>query len=161
VAKQHRLALRSEPDDGEGTVSLGPLPGYVGFVLRRVQRVVFSEFIAELGALDLRPAQYAVLEAVAANPGLRQSDAAAALGIQKANFVGLVSELERRALLIRRRSSVDRRSYALHLGARGRHLLKRARLVRATQEARLAEALGADGRNTLLDLLQRLAAPGR
>ena len=83
---------RSEVDtDTVATgVSLGPLAGYVGFMLRRIQSAVFAEFIASLGELDLRPAQYTLMEVIDANPGLRQSDAATALGIQKANFVALV-----------------------------------------------------------------------
>jgi DNA-binding MarR family transcriptional regulator len=138
-------------------ISLGPLSGYVGFMLRRIQTAVFSEFIASLGQLDLRPAQYTLLEVIDANPGLRQSDAAAALGIQKANFVALVNELERRSLVQRRRSSADRRSYSLHLAPQGRRVLAAARDVHDAQESRLAAQLGARDRARLLTLLGRLA----
>lgn len=137
-------------------VDLGPLPEYVGFVLRRVQSMVFADFIALLEELDLRPAQFAVLEAVDMNPGLTQSDAAAMLGIQKANMVGLIAGLERRALVVRRRSPQDRRSYALHLRTEGIRLLRRARRLRDTQEARIVARLGQDGRDRLLALLLRL-----
>src|SRR5512145_2452640 len=109
VGSRRRLRNRVDRDRVGSEVSLGPLSGHVGFVLRRIQTAVFADFIASLGQLDLRPAQYALLEVIDANPGLRQSDAAAALGIQKANFVALVRELERRALLQRRRSQADRR----------------------------------------------------
>ena len=143
--------------DRAAGVSLGPLAGYVGFMLRRIQTAVFSDFIASLGQLDLRPAQYTLLEVIDANPGLRQSDAAAALGIQKANFVALVDELERRSLLQRQRSKADRRSYSLHLQPRGRRLLEAARALRDAQETRLAAQLGARDRERLLTLLSRLA----
>ena len=139
-------------------VGVGPLSGYVGFVLRRIQIAVFADFIASLNELDLKPAQYSLLEIVDANPGVRQSEAAAALGIQKANFVGLVRKLERRSLLQRRRSVADRRSYALHLQPGGRRLLAVARALHDAHESRLAAQLGSAGRERLLQLLTRLAS---
>ena len=153
----HRHRSEGDTDRIQAEISLGPLAGYVGFMLRRIQTTVFSDFIASLGELDLRPAQYSLLEVIDANPGLRQSDAAAALGIQKANFVALVNELERRALVQRRRSTADRRSYSLHLQARGRRLLEAARDRHDAQESRLRALLGAQDRDRLLALLNRLA----
>ena len=126
-------------------------------MLRRIQTAVFSDFIASLGELEIRPAQYSLLEVIDANPGLRQSDAAAALGIQKANFVALVHELERRALIQRRRSTADRRCYSLHLQPRGRRLLEAARGLHDAQESRLSALLGTQDRERLLALLNRLA----
>jgi DNA-binding MarR family transcriptional regulator len=157
VRTSHRQRSGGDTDRIQAEISLGPLAGYVGFMLRRIQTTVFSDFIASLGELDLRPAQYSLLEVIDANPGLRQSDAAAALGIKKANFVALVNELERRALVQRRRSTADRRSYSLHLQARGRRLLEAARDRHDAQESRLCALLGAQDRDRLLALLNRLA----
>jgi DNA-binding MarR family transcriptional regulator len=158
VASKRRGRGRGDRDRDAAEVSLGPLGGYVGFALRRIQIAVFADFIAALGELDLKPAQYSLLELVDANPGLRQWQAAAALGIQKANFVGLVRKLERRSLLQRRRSDADRRSYALHLQPGGRRLLAAARALHDEHESRLAARLGSGGRERLLLLLRRLAA---
>jgi DNA-binding MarR family transcriptional regulator len=152
--RRDRVTRSRIPDE----VSLGPLSGYVGFVLHRIKIAVFAEFIASLSELDLKPAQYSLLEVVDANPGLRQSEAAAALGIQKANFVGLVRKLEHRSLLQRRRSVADRRSYALHLQPGGRRLLAEARALHDAHESRLSARLGSGGRERLLLLLTRLAS---
>jgi DNA-binding MarR family transcriptional regulator len=160
VRTNHRQRSQADTDGDRNGISLGPLAGYVGFMLRRIQTTVFADFIASLGELDLRPAQYTLLEVIDANPGLRQSDAASALGIQKANFVALVSELERRALVQRRRSSADRRCYALHLQPRGRRLLEAARGRHDAQESRLGALLGVQERQRLLTLLNRLAEMG-
>jgi len=153
---------RRQRDNGRasgGAVELGPLNGHIVFKLRRAQSAVFGDFVVSLARLKLRPAQYALLEVVDARPGLKQSDAAAVLGIEKANFVSLVHELERRSLLRRSRSQVDRRSYALELEPDGARLLKRARSLHYAQESRLAEQLGARGRDDLLGLLTRLTQP--
>ena len=154
-----RRQRRSTAPEG-AAIKLGPLNGQVGFLLRRVQAAVFGDFIASLGQLNLRPAQYALLEVVYARPGLKQSEVAAALGIQKANFVSLVNELEQQGLLRRSRSQADKRSYALYLEPAGTRLLKRARDSHYEQESRLAAQLGANGRDHLLDLLKRLASAG-
>ena len=159
------VASRRDGDNGTafdpaGSVDLGPLPEQISFALRRAQTAVFADFIESLSELDLRPAQFAVLEVIDANPGLRQSDAASILGIQKANIVGLISELERRALLTRRRSQRDRRSFALHLRPQGALLLQRARRLRDAQETRIAHVLGAGGRERLLELLRQITPPG-
>jgi DNA-binding MarR family transcriptional regulator len=159
VGTRRRRRKWTDVEPGAGSVDLGPLKGYVGFMLRRVQSAVFADFIAQLAAVELRPAQYALLEVIDANPGLKQSDAAAALGIQKANFVALVSELEARSLLLRRRSQSDRRSYALFLEPGGLRLLERARRLHSDHESRLAAQLGTAGRDRLLSLLNRLAEP--
>ena len=140
-------------------IELGPLSEHVVFNLRRAQAAVFADFVASLARLDLRPAQYSLLEVVDAHPGLKQSAAAAILGIEKANFVSLVHELERRSLLRRSRSQTDRRSYALQLAPAGTRLLKRARGLHYAQESRLKAQLGPRGRDDLLGLLTRLAEP--
>jgi DNA-binding MarR family transcriptional regulator len=157
VRTNHRHRSGVDADRVATGISLGPLTGYVGFMLRRIQTTVFSDFIVSLGELELRPAQYSLLEVIDANPGLRQSDAAAALGIQKANFVALVHDLERRGLVQRRRSTADRRCYSLHLQPRGRRLLEAARGRHDAQESRLGALLGAQERERLLTLLNRLA----
>jgi DNA-binding MarR family transcriptional regulator len=129
----------------------------VGYALRRAQLTVFEEVIANFAELDLRPAQYSVLVLLGHSPGLKQSDVAAALGIQRANFVVLFDGLERRGLARRSPAPNDRRSYALYLTDAGTAVLGRANLLETELEARLDARLGPGGRERLLDLLGRLA----
>jgi hypothetical protein len=51
-------------------IDLGPLPGLIGYVLRRAQLVVFQDFFAAFAPFDIRPAQFALLTVIARNPGL-------------------------------------------------------------------------------------------
>lgn len=139
------------------SVGLAPLMGYVGYAVRRAQIAVFGDFLESLREVDLRPAQFGVLVVIADNPGMRQSEVCAGLGIQKANFVPLISELEARGLVVREPGATDRRSYALHLTAQGEALLRRARELHAKHEARLTDRIGRRGRAQLLVLLNRLA----
>jgi len=141
-------------------VEVGPLAGMVGYVLRRAQLAVFDDVIANFAELDLRPAQYSVLVLLGNSPGLKQSDVAAALGIQRANFVVLFDGLERRGLAQRSSAPNDRRSYALYLTEAGEKVLARANDLESRFEARLDVKLGPGGREQLLELLSRLAERG-
>jgi DNA-binding MarR family transcriptional regulator len=134
-----------------------PLSGYVSYALRRAQGVLFADFNDALAGLSLRPGQFAVLTLIRSNPGASQSSVSAALGIQKANFVATIADLESRGLVARRKSASDGRSYALELTARGRRVLERAAALQEEHEARVTARLGARGREQLLELLGRLS----
>ena len=96
-------------------LDMGDLPTRMGYALRRAQITVFEDFIARLAPEDIRPAQYSALKLIGLNPGARQTDVSAALGIQRSNFGPLFDGLEQRGLVERRRSQGDRRSLGLYL----------------------------------------------
>jgi DNA-binding MarR family transcriptional regulator len=139
---------------------MGKMHGYLGYLLRRAQMLAYADFIAELAELNLSPGQFGVLTVIDTNPGLRQSEISAALGIQKTNFVAVLNEFERRGLAVRRPATGDRRSYALHLTTAGKALLRRARAAQARHEARLVEPLAERERAQLLGLLAKLTHIG-
>ena len=137
-------------------VRTAPLRDLIGYALRRAQGAVYADFHESLSELELRPVQYTLLVMVAENPGASQTGVCEALGIQKANCVPTMSELERRGLILRKKSANDARSYELHLTAKGKRVLQRAGEVQASHEQRLIERIGINGRNQLLDLLGKL-----
>lgn len=166
-----RLRAMDRPGAGENPVDaapavspaggaandVGPLADMVGYALRRAQLAVFDRVIRKFAALDLRPAQFSTLVLLKYRPGLKQSEAAAALGIQRANFVSLFDVLEQRGLAERRPNVHDRRSHALHLTPAGEMLATRARAIEAAHEKQVDEILGPGGRAHLLLLLRQLA----
>lgn len=143
------------PDSG-AMLALGPLPDFIGYPLRRAQIAVFDDFMRLTGTVGLRPGQFSTLIAIDTNPGSKQTDIAAALGIQGTNFVAMINQLEARGLVERR--AFDRRSYALHLTLEGKALLERALAVQLEQEKSYEDILGPGGRQLLLGLLARLTA---
>lgn len=149
--------MAEDEETSIGAVELGPLSNELGYALRRAQVAVFQDFHSSMASLDLRPAQYSVLNVIGYNPGLRPSQAAEALGIQRTNFVPLLDELERHGLVERTRDPDDKRAVALRLTGDGEALLRRAtRRVRA-HEKRVAERLEPGGVDQLLRLLKQLA----
>jgi DNA-binding MarR family transcriptional regulator len=106
--------------------------------------------------VELRPTQFSVLILINENPGIRPTEICGALGLQKANFVPLLNELERRVLVMRQAGVPDRRSSALHLTSEGKALLERGLQLHEKWENLVMERLGERGREQLLELLQKL-----
>jgi DNA-binding MarR family transcriptional regulator len=138
-------------------LELGVLDRHLGYFVRRFQVWVFQDFIRTLAAFDIRPAQYSVLVVIGANPGLSQSDLAEFLGIERARLVRLLDRLERRGLT-ERQAAADRRSHALHLTREGQKLLRKARSLAQSHEARLVEKLGVERHTLLIDMLRNFSA---
>ena len=137
-------------------VRFGPLADYIGYALRRAQMSSVAGFLDAMQEVDLRPTQFAVLILIQENPGVRQIEVCAALGLQKANFVPLLNELQRRGLAVRKEGAPDRRSSALHLTEHGEAVLRRARELHTQWEEQLVARLGTNGRERLLELLKKL-----
>ncbi|HMN44345.1 MAG TPA: MarR family transcriptional regulator [Povalibacter sp.] len=152
-----KAASVATPKTRQRAAALGPLSHFIGYALRRAQLVVFDDFFHTFADLDLRPAQFGLLIVISQNPGLKQADASAALGIQTPNFVALVDALERRGIVQRLPTENDRRSYALHLTRAGEALLKRVLVRQAEHEERMTARIGKAGREQLLALLDKLA----
>jgi len=143
--------------DEKRPVDLGLLDNLVGYRLRRAQLAVFQDFLIAMKDFELRPAQFSVLAIIAANPGLKQSRVSEALGINRANFVALLDELEQRKLARRAPAPGDRRSNALFLTAKGEAFLKDAyRHLVAQHEKRVETVLGSADKQQLLSLLDKL-----
>ncbi len=136
------------------SLKLGPLKEFIGYPLRRAQIAVFDNFIEVMGEAGLRPGQFSTLVVIDANPGSKQTDVAAALGIQGTNFVAMINGLEKRGLVERR--ALDRRSYALHLSPAGKKLLTRCLELQLKHEAHYDDILGPGGRAQLLELLAKI-----
>ncbi|MEK9970554.1 MAG: MarR family transcriptional regulator [Ferrovibrio sp.] len=148
-----------EAADDRQPVSLGLLDNLLGYRLRRAQLAVFQDFLVAMKDFDLRPAQFSVLAIIAANPGLKQSRVSEALGINRANFVALLDELEQRKLARRAPAPGDRRSNALFLTPKGESFLKDAyRHLLTEHEKRVEAVLGSADKQQLLGLLQKLTA---
>lgn len=149
-----------EPPGANGApLDLDILPDLVGYVLRRAQVAVYQDFARTVGSLDIRPAQFAALVVIGANPGLNQTSLAATLGIDRSGVVVLIDALEAKELAVRRPSPVDRRTYAIVLTAAGQALLARLKQAVSEHDRRATAALDAAERRQLTALLMRLHAP--
>ncbi len=150
-----------ETDDvplvSKGEIDYSILSEAVVYRLRRAQLSVVSDFNESLFEFGLRPADFSVLIVVANNTGLKQSDVAEALGIQRANFVAIIDGLEDKGLLQRRRSDSDRRVHYIEMTDEGRSVLAEISEIWKSHEAKLIDRLGGEkARDQLIGLLRRI-----
>lgn len=141
----------------KGGIDYSILSEAVLYRLRRAQLSVVGDFNESLLKFGLRPADFSVLILVANNTGLKQSDVAEALGIQRANFVAIIDGLEEKGLLLRRRSDTDRRVHYLDMTDDGRSTLEEILAIWRDHEDKLVDRLGGEtARDQLVGLLRRI-----
>jgi len=118
---------------------------------------VFQNFVQAMAGHDVTPGQFGVLQVIAANPGLSQTELGNAIGIDRSTVVAVIDRLEGRDLVVRAPSPHDRRSYALRLSEHGAAVLAELEARVRAHEEEIARGLAPAERRTLIDLLSRLA----
>jgi DNA-binding MarR family transcriptional regulator len=135
-----------------------PIPPAGGaFLLAQLGAHAAARYAERIAGLDLNPAQTGLLRLVAQEPGRSQQDLATLLGVVPSKIVGLVDSLESLRLVERRRSTTDRRNYALHLTDHGRATMADLRTVAMEHDRDITAALNDEERVRLVELLQRVA----
>lgn len=113
----------------------------IGFALRLAQLAVFRDISEAMRELELKPSEFSALLVIEANPGLKQQTIGELLMIQKPNLVSMIELLVGRGFVDRSSPPGDRRSYSLHLTARGTEHLAAAKAARDAHSARVRAAL--------------------
>jgi DNA-binding MarR family transcriptional regulator len=125
--------------------------------LHRASQRADGLFSRNVRDADLTPRQFAVLQAVADNNGLSQTDIMAATGIDRSSTAELVRRLVTNRCLQRRRTRRDARIYAVRITSPGRELLGiGAAATRAAEDALLL-SVPENQRQAFLDVLMRIA----
>src|SRR4051794_30328276 len=137
-----------------------PLEARVGYLLFRLGRTQAGLFVEALEPLGLRPKHFALMNLAEIAEGSSQQELGRQLGLDSSGLVSVIDALERQALVERRRDSADRRRHAIHLTRAGRTKLSRAREAVKQRAEGLLAPLSAGERETLHDLLERVAAAG-
>ncbi|MCE8005427.1 MarR family transcriptional regulator [Aestuariivita sp.] len=150
------MARKHNPADPPPTISDATLRGFSGYVMKRAFNAIQADVNASLAPLDLRMLTFSALSVIVDNPGLRQSQLADALSIERPNLVIVVDELERRDLILRNPAPGDRRAYALQATLKGMRLYTKALGAVQAHEARMTKGLSEDERQALIAMLSRI-----
>lgn len=134
------------------------LSSRASFLLSALGAYSGRRFAKLLGPLGLHPRHFGLLMLLVGHDGQTQQQLADALGLHRNAMVGLVDELEARGLVKRRHHPDDRRAHAVCLTARARTLLREADRIGDEFEAELVTDLRPDEQQTLIVLLQCVAA---
>lgn len=136
--------------------ALGMLPQLLGYHLRLAQRAIFADFAQSMGQLEVSPGLFGLLVIVEANPGLKQTELAAAAQLDRSSLVPALDKLEERGWVARRASEEDRRVNGLWLTDAGLVVLRQLKQRVASHERRLARHLTAAQRQQVIELLGRI-----
>ncbi len=147
---------KTQPDQRDETGGDARLRGFVGYGMKRAYARVQQDAARVLEPLGLRLSTFSALVVIRENPGIRQSELALLLRIERSNTVAVVEALEAAGLVERARMARDRRSFALSVTAPGEALCHRALAAVEAHEAALLEGLSGAERATLRALLARV-----
>ena len=134
-----------------------PLASTTGFLLSWNGRRTAAGFAEVLEQVGLSPPVFGVMTLIDSRPGLTQRQLVKGSLIDASSMVAVLDELERGGLAERRPHPSDRRKHAVHLTAKGKRKLARARELATDFADELLAPLDAEERETLRLLLRRLA----
>ena len=137
-------------------ITFGMLPELIGYRLRIAQIGIFRDFCTSVDEAEITPTLFGVLVLIDANPGMKQTQLADAIQLDRSSVVSVLDTLEARGLVERVRAPDNRRANALHLTAAGRHLLHSLIPQVRAHEERVLQDLDAAERAQLRKLLGRL-----
>lgn len=133
------------------------LAGEIEFLTARNRSLGSARANKLLGPLGLKVRSYSVLSLACSSMAPTQRELAEFLLLDPSQIVPLVDELESRGLVRRAADPNDRRSKVITCTDEGIQLYKKARMATAEGEAIAMEKLTATERETLRDLLSRMA----
>jgi DNA-binding MarR family transcriptional regulator len=134
--------------DSKEVTSFHSLP-----LLNHLSRLGTRAADAALAPTGLKPRHLLALMLLDQNGAATQQSLAAALSLDPSNVVGLLNELECRALIVRRRDPDDRRRHIVEVSDQGRTDMVAAQGRIATAEEQVLGCLSLEERAVLHELL--------
>ena len=143
------------------TITDASLRAFVSYDMKRAFNAVQADLTRALASFDLRMLTFSALSFVVENPGLRPSQLASALTIERANLVVIVDELEQRGLLTRTPSVTDRRAHELNVTAQGEQLYAQALRAVEDHDKRITAGVAQDMQSHLKKALSQIEQSAR
>ncbi len=156
-AEPATAAKRARPKARKAAPSHDFQSDALGYKLRLAQVRAFDLFFEMLAPLELSPARVTALSLIAMNTGINQAALAKELGVAGPSVLKLVDALEGAQWIRRVEVEGDRRRYSLEITEQGQERLATLSERLAEYEVRLSAGLSAAERETLMDLLDRVA----
>jgi len=145
-----RASSTLQPD-----LALHRLPGHL---IRRLQQISVSLVLDEIQDFGITPVQLGTLLAIEEVPGLDAMDLSRLIALDRSTIGDVVSRLEQRHLVERRRGSTDRRTKRLFLTDAGRDLVAELSVRNERAQARILDCLDEAERARFMELLTKLVS---
>lgn len=134
-----------------------PYTDVISHLLRRAHFRTEAAFTQGAPDTGLTPRQQALLIAACQYPGSTQNQLAALIALDRNSLAEMLSRMERKGLLIRKKSTQDSRCRSVFVTPAGASLLNRIQSHRAKVEASIIEAVPPEHRAVFMQCLKHLA----
>jgi DNA-binding MarR family transcriptional regulator len=129
-----------------------------GHLIRRAHQVAVAIFMEEAGDFDVTPVQFAILNALMADPGEDQVTLAGKVAFDAATFGSVIGRLEAKGWVRREPDAADRRRKLLWITPQGEEAAVRMKRAVSKAQSRILGPLDNQEREQLVALLGKLVA---
>ncbi len=151
------MSLTNQNDQAETReVCVRQLDDLIGYNLRRASVFDLLGAVAALEAVNARPVAMSVLLSIIETPGISAAEICRALGMQRANIVPVLAELEQRGFFLRESDRSDQRVQRLFATVKGEEEGARWLALVAERENETFHRLTPAERRQLRSLLARI-----
>ncbi|KAB1986429.1 MarR family winged helix-turn-helix transcriptional regulator [Streptomyces triticiradicis] len=134
-------------------VDLSTHPGHLARRLQQAHHLLWNTMVSE----EITSPQFAVLNALVAEPGLDQRTVGERVGLDRSTIAEVVSRLGRRALLDKVRDPQDGRRFLLRLTDDGLRVHRKLTVRTARMNQVFLAPLSVEEQDLFLDLVQRVS----
>jgi DNA-binding MarR family transcriptional regulator len=131
--------------------SLGYMVGKTNWYLKTHINKLLKE-----GGFTITSEQWLVLKVISFNPGLSQTEIAEKCMKDKTNITRILDLLEKKTYLVRKKDSMDRRMYRIHITDQGEELINAVIPITQKTDEICKEVLNDDELKKLSGLLDRI-----
>ncbi|MFJ2114671.1 MULTISPECIES: MarR family winged helix-turn-helix transcriptional regulator [unclassified Streptomyces] len=134
-------------------VDLTTHPGHLARRLQQAHHLLWNAMVSE----EITSPQFAVLNALVAEPGLDQRTVGERVGLDRSTIAEVISRLDRRGLLGKTRDPQDGRRFLLRLTEDGARTHRRLTVRTARMNQVFLGPLSDEEQTVLFDLLRRVS----
>jgi DNA-binding MarR family transcriptional regulator len=134
-------------------VDLSTHPGHLARRLQQAHHLLWNAMVSE----EITSPQFAVLNALVAEPGLDQRTVGERVGLDRSTIAEVISRLSRRGLLDKVRDPQDGRRFLLRLTDEGARMHRKLTVRTARMNQVFLAPLSAEERAVFFSLLQRVS----
>jgi DNA-binding MarR family transcriptional regulator len=127
-----------------------------GHLIRRAHQLAVAIFMEETGGFDITPVQFAILNALIADPGEDQVTLAGKVAFDAATFGSVIGRLEAKGWVRREPDAHDRRRKLLWITPEGEQAAQAMKRAVAKAQTRILGPLETTERQQLVQLLNKL-----
>ncbi len=127
-----------------------------GFLIRRLHQIHVAIFLDESRTHNVTPVQFGVLTVLYDGKTLDQVTIASQIGVDRNTAADVVRRLERRGLLVRPKSTADKRAKLAKITDEGRKFVDAVQPAMIRAQKRFVKALSDEEHRALINILTKL-----